>query len=414
MVAQPPVQSIHAEVGLLKQIWRNRACRYSGLVMLCAFAVVLGGYWVLPDSTPDVNGGNIQLRKQGVNFTVPMLKVRKNVEQEHTSLWRSWWSGTPSSFLLEPYDSLKVAGDLVMILPFGSHRNQWKRFHLCDIVMPLYVGPLEAMSFPSSRPYMKEKNGYRVLLADGSDVFVSRIKLKELLKSHIQTHRFLLGTDRAGRDLLSRLLFGARASLTIGLFAALVSLLIGVLVGSVAGYFGGWQDVFLRWLMSVVWSVPGIMLIIAISMALHHQGVFVSVIAVGLTMWVDVARLVRGKVMSLKHSLFVEAARSIGLSDYKIVIVHILPNIGGELIVMATVNFAAAILLEAGLSFLGMGVQPPTPSWGAMLMEGFGAIGTNNSLHLVLFPSLAIMLMVGAINVFGNGLRDVLDPKRIK
>ncbi|WP_253275642.1 ABC transporter permease [Persicobacter sp. CCB-QB2] len=392
--------------------WEIPACRWGAMGLLLALMVVVGGYVILPDPSPNANDGNIQLRKQAPNFVADILVVRKNAEIDFPSYIERWWKGTPSKYLLEPYDSLVIDGDFVKILPFGSQKDRWKRYHICDVTTPLYVGPLEEMQFPSARPYIKEHGGYRILMANGKDRFRSMAELHLDLEDHLSSRRYWLGTDRAGRDLLSRLLLGTRISLSIGLLAALLSVAIGVLVGSLAGYYGGWQDQVLSWFMTVVWSIPAIMLIIAISLAFQQKGVMVSFIAVGMTMWVEVARLVRGQVMALKNALYVEAARTIGLSDFKIVFVHILPNIVGELIVMGTANFAAAILLEAGLSFLGLGVQPPAPSWGGMLMEGFNALGTRNSFHLVFFPSLAIMGMVGSINLLGNGLRTLSDPKR--
>jgi ABC-type dipeptide/oligopeptide/nickel transport system permease subunit len=165
--------------------------------------------------------------------------------------------------------------------------------------------------------------------------------------------------------------------------------------------------------MSVVWSIPGIMLVIAISLALQSRGVWVAFIAVGLTMWVEVARVVRGQILGIKQKLYIEAARAFGVSNPQIIYAHILPNIFGPLIVIATANFAAAILLEAGLSFLGLSVQPPTPSWGIMIYEGYHAIGTRNSWHLVALPAIAICLMVLSFNLLGNGLRDAYDPKTL-
>jgi peptide/nickel transport system permease protein len=213
--------------------------------------------------------------------------------------------------------------------------------------------------------------------------------------------------------MLSRLLFGTRISLSIGFLAVLISMFLGMSLGSIAGFFGGKTDMFVMWFMSVIWSIPGIILVIAISMALQSRGVWVAFVAVGLTMWVEVARVMRGQIMSIKEKLFVEAARAFGIKNFRIVFVHILPNISGPLIVIATANFAAAILLEAGLSFLGLGVQPPTPSWGVMIYEGFQAIGTKNSLHLILFPGLAICILVLSFNLLGNGLRDAYDPKTL-
>jgi peptide/nickel transport system permease protein len=225
------------------------------------------------------------------------------------------------------------------------------------------------------------------------------------------TRTYWLGTDKAGRDELSRLLLGTRISLGIGLVAVLISLVLGVAVGAVAGYFGGWVDSLLLGLMTVVWSIPGIMLVIGISLALDSKGVWVSFVAVGLTMWVDVARVVRGQVLGLRSATFIEAGRVLGLPTSRLIFVHLLPNLRGPLIVLATSNFAAAILLEAGLSFLGLGVQPPAPSWGLMVKEGYDLLGTQAGLWLTLLPGLAISLLVLSFNLLGNGLRDAFDPK---
>jgi peptide/nickel transport system permease protein len=229
--------------------------------------------------------------------------------------------------------------------------------------------------------------------------------------AHLLTRTYWLGTDKAGRDELSRLLLGTRISLGIGLVAVLISLVLGVGVGAVAGYFGGWIDSALLGLMTVVWSIPGIMLVIAISLALDSKGVWVSFVAVGLTMWVDVARVVRGQVLGLRSATFIEAGRVLGLPTWRLIFVHLLPNLRGPLIVLATSNFAAAILLEAGLSFLGLGVQPPAPSWGLMVKEGYDLLGTQAGLWLTLLPGLAISLLVLSFNLLGNGLRDAFDPK---
>jgi peptide/nickel transport system permease protein len=217
-------------------------------------------------------------------------------------------------------------------------------------------------------------------------------------------------TDTAGRDMLSRLLFGVRISLAIGLVSVCIALLVGTALGAAAGFFGGRADAFIGWLMTVVWSVPGIMLVIAISMALHSRGLWVTFVAVGLTSWVEISRVVRGQIIGIRQKLYVEAARALGMGNGQIIWRHILPNIIGPVIVIASSNLASAILTEAGLSFLGLGVQPPMPSWGSMINEGFAAIGSENSWHLVLLPSGCISMIVLAFNLLGNGLRDAYDP----
>ncbi|HEY0610461.1 MAG TPA: ABC transporter permease, partial [Chitinophaga sp.] len=231
-----------------------------------------------------------------------------------------------------------------------------------------------------------------------------------IVKKRIVTKTFWLGTDRFGRDILSRLLIGTRVSLSVGCIAVLISLSIGVLLGAVAGYFRGWVDELVMWLINVIWSVPTLLLVFAITLALG-KGFWQVFIAVGLTMWVGVARIIRGQVLSLRELQFVEAARALGYGHARTIVKHILPNILGPVMVVAAGNFATAIVVEAGLSFLGVGVQPPQPSWGLMIKENYNFIITHNPL-LALAPGVAIMLMVLAFNLLGNGLRDAMDVKQ--
>ena len=228
-------------------------------------------------------------------------------------------------------------------------------------------------------------------------------------KSNIEKRTFLLGTDRFGRDLFSRLLLGSRVSIAVGLIAVFISIFIGVLLGSFSAYYGGWVDSLIMWLINVVWAIPTLLLVFAITMALG-KGFWIIFIAVGLTMWVGTARLIRGQVLSLKELEYIQAAKVLGYSNARIILKHILPNIIGPTVVMAASNFATAILIEAGLSFLGIGVQPPTPSWGLMIKENYNFIITNRPM-LAIIPGLAIMFLVLAFNLLGNGLRDALDVK---
>jgi len=230
-----------------------------------------------------------------------------------------------------------------------------------------------------------------------------------LLKELVITKKFWLGTDAFGRDILSRLIIGTRVSLAVGLIAIIISLTLGIFLGAIAGYYRGWVDEIIMWLVNVTWSIPTLLLVFAITMALG-KGFWQIFIAVGLTMWVSVARLVRGQVMALKELEFVQAAKVLGFSDSRIIMNHILPNIFGPLMVIAASNFATAIIIEAGLSFLGIGVQPPVPSWGLMIKENYNFIITNNPM-LGLVPGFAIMILVLAFNLVGNGLRDAVDVK---
>ncbi len=225
----------------------------------------------------------------------------------------------------------------------------------------------------------------------------------------IQRRTFLLGTDAYGRDVLSMLIIGSRVSLSVGFIAILIALLIGIALGALAAYHGGWVDNLITWLINVVWSIPTVLLVIAITFALG-KGFWQVFVAVGLTMWVDIARVVRGQVYSIKEKEYIEATRALGYTTFRTIFRHILPNITGAVIVVAASNFASAILLEAGLSFLGIGVQPPMPSWGSMVKENYSYI-LLDSAYLALLPGLAIMLLVLAFMLLGNGIRDALDIK---
>ena len=220
---------------------------------------------------------------------------------------------------------------------------------------------------------------------------------------------FYLGTDKYGRDLLSRILVGARISFFIGFVAVFISLVIGIFMGSVAGYFGGKVDAFIMWIINVTWSIPTLLLVIAITLALG-KGFWQVFIAVGLTMWVEVARVVRGQIISAKEMQYVTAARALGFNNFRIITKHILPNIMAPVIVICAANFAAAILIESGLSFLGIGAQPPMASWGAMIKDHYNYIILGKP-YLAIIPGLSIMFLVMAFMLIGNALRDALDVK---
>ena len=225
----------------------------------------------------------------------------------------------------------------------------------------------------------------------------------------VENRKFLFGTDKFGRDLLSRILIGSRISFFIGIIAVLVSLLIGISLGAIAGYYGGKVDQFIMWIINITWSIPTLLLVIAITLALG-KGYWQVFIAVGVSMWVEIARVVRGQIISLKNEQYVEAARVLGYSDFRINRYHILPNIIAPIIVISSANFAAAILIESGLSFLGIGAQPPTPSWGGIIKDHYNYLLMGKP-YLAIIPGLAILSLVMAFMLFGNAVRDILDVK---
>lgn len=233
-----------------------------------------------------------------------------------------------------------------------------------------------------------------------------QINLIETVKAPSKAHWF--GTDYYGRDILSRVIYGTRISMTVGFVVQLITLVIGVTFGAIAGYFGGKIDMILMRIVDVIMSFPGLLFIIAVRVALG-PGLFNVFIAMSIVGWTGKARIVRSQVLAIRETEFIEAARALGASTPKIIIRHILPNCMAPMIVSVTMGIAGAIMSEAGLSFLGLGVQEPIPSWGSIVNEGLPYLRVAP--WYTLFPGLAIAMLVLAFNLLGDGLRDALDPK---
>lgn len=377
------------------------------IILLAAF-ISIAGSLIRPDPTPLANEMILELTTKEPGFSTLMLKVKKNKQPISTSFFRRFFfGGEENNYSLIPINSYHFEGQWLVVDKYtGSDKSGGleKRYHVADVLF----------AFDGDPGLVNDNSAgtTKVTTLDAGEVTVNVDEFKKQIEEEsIYTHTFLLGTDRFGRDLLSRLMSGTIVSLSVGFISVFISLVIGMLMGAIGGYFRGWVDDVVVWIINVVWSIPTLLLVIAIILALG-KGFWQAFIAVGITMWVEVARVVRGQILSLREKEFIEAGRALGFTDLRIIYRHVFPNILGPVIVICAANFASAILFEAGLSFLGIGVQPPMASWGTMIRDHYGYIITGKP-YLALLPGFSIMIMVLSFMLVGNGLRDAMDTKSL-
>jgi peptide/nickel transport system permease protein len=355
-----------------KRFRRNPLAMGGLLFILFLVIVTLAGPFIRPDDTVNANDQHLFLSRKKPGYTAQFVYIKKE-QAANVSLFKKWIDG-------------------------GAARS-YTAYPVINVV--------------------KENNGFRVEpLRDEDRATFSRIySVEELVSSNqnmeaenmIHEKTYWLGTDKYGRDLLSRLMAGAVVSLAVGAIAVIISLLVGLTLGLIAGYYRGITDKIIMWFTNVIWAIPTLILVMAITFA-FGTGFWIIFLAVGLTMWVEVARITRGQVLSVREKEYVEAARALGFSEGRIIFKHILPNILSPVIVISAANFASAILIEAGLSFLGLGAQIPTPSWGNIIREHYAYITTDLA-YLAIVPGVLIMMLVLAFMMVGNGLRDALDVR---
>jgi peptide/nickel transport system permease protein len=381
---------------------KNKGAMAGLIVVLVAVLTGIFAYYISPDHTPDANEMILELSGKKPGFQATLLAVHREVSAPRVSFWQKLWHGAPSSYTYIPVTTWRFLGDSIHYRHYVDEQTSIPESRdLLHVVYPLPAGNRIVSRKGDTLFYRNAADGIAPASIAGMEKQISRHQLAK--------RTYWLGSDKYGRDILSRIIVGVRVSLSVGLIAVVISLIIGIFLGSIAGYFRGRTDDMVMWLINVVWSVPSLLLVFALTIAIG-KGFWQIFIAVGLTLWVSVARIIRGQVMSVREMQYIEAAHAMGFGHLRIIFRHILPNIMGPVLVIAANNFAAAIIIEAGLSFLGIGVQPPTPSWGLMLKENYGFIITHNP-FLAIIPGLAIMLMVLAFNLLGNGLRDAMDVK---
>jgi ABC-type dipeptide/oligopeptide/nickel transport system permease subunit len=369
-----------------RRLKRNKGALSGIVVITLSVLTAIFAYFIAPDSSPDANRMMIEIGGQKPGYRQQFLKIRKERKIESISFFQRLLYGQE-----DYHDYITITGfahqaDSIVIQQYIDEGvEDRKAYAHKDIIDPEW-----------------QKDGPETpTMANTMAAYITKHQVRQL--------KFWLGTDKYGRDILSRLLVGVRVSLGVGLITVLISLSIGVLLGALAGYFRGRTDDVIMWFINIIWSIPTLLLVFAITLMLG-KGFWQVFIAIGLTMWVNVARIIRGQVLSVREMEYIEAARALGFSHARIIFRHVLPNVMGPVMVVAASNFASAIVIEAGLSFLGVGVQPPQPSWGLMIKENYNFIITHNPM-LALAPGFAIMLLVLAFNMLGNGLRDALQVK---
>ena len=382
-----------------------------GWLCLCT-GVAIFAYFLMPDATSNANFQMVELPKQPPGTQVNYLLKPNFAAGEDRGWWARHFDGNQDRYtpVVMGSEALRFKGTQFEV---QGLRGEWTTYSLPEFALPLDKFHPQAQTWKEEQghPYARDGDEISYMNQAGTLQRASFTEIKKQLEEEmVQSRTFLMGTDGFGRDVLSRLLLGTRISMSVGLMAVLVSLVLGIGLGAMAGFFRGWVDQTVMWFVSVVWSIPTLLLAISISFVLG-AGFWQLFLAIGVSMWVEVARIVRGQIFAIREMQYVEATQTMGFGNFRTIVRHILPNVLSPVIIVAAANFAAAILIEAGLSFLGLGVKAPMPSWGSMIKEGYSQVMFESGTWLAIFPGLAIILVVISLNLVGFGLRDAFDPK---
>ncbi len=376
----------------LNRFIQNGNALIGSITIFYALILALFAHIIAPDITPYANDQINELPFKEPGYSIMILEQPLELKPGKTGFVKWLITGKKVDYRQIPITAYRFAGD--------------------TIVVERYIG--DGIAGQELHFLMEDITGEKLSAQENS---------KQITKHYIHKKTFLLGTDDLGRDYLSRILLGIRVSLSVGMVAVIIALFIGIPLGALAGFYKQYPpfmrlgkkrkfffpvDGAVMWFINIVWSIPTLLLVFPIVFA-FGQNFYTIFIAVGITMWVDIARIVRGQVLQVREQEFIQAAKTFGYSDGRTIFRHILPNITGPVIVITAANFAYAILTEAGLSFLGIGVQPPAPSWGLMISKYKDNLITEP--YLALIPGFAITILVLAFFMIGNGLRDALDIK---
>lgn len=398
-------------IRLIKKVLKRPMLSFSICVIVAAIFISILGANIRPDSSLDSNRQIAQIGRLEPGEVIRFLSIRKNKKvTSKTFFEKLFFGGEESINRLVPIYNYEIVGSEIIVEEYtgeSDNKNYVPSLITIDLVDVLY--PVNV-----SQPISVDVN-QKITFRTIENVIVSINRedlIEEVTNNNIIYEKFYLGTDKHGRDLLSRLMSGTIVSLSIGTISVIISLILGLFFGAVSGYYGGWVDDLILWFINIIWSIPGLLLIISLTLIMG-KGFVTVFIAVGLTMWVELARVVRGQVIALREMDYILAGKALGYSNFRIITKHIIPNVMDPVIVICAANFASAILIEAGLSFLGIGVQIPMASWGAIIEQHKEYIVISDKAYLALIPGFLIIVLVFAFMILGNHFRDVFGKKQL-